>query len=135
MNLQIEAGDPVSTITTILSAAANGMPVYITASLLNKIRPYLDALGIRYVKVNGPITAENYIFMKLAGVTVKIEVYEHGKPVKSFNIHMNTLEKALREMTNKQEKGRGAEIYQLIIDSDIFEEIAGVADGKPGKSL
>jgi len=113
-------------VSGLIMAASKGMRIFITASLLDKLKPLFDKLGIQ-VREAETIPTDTYILIRHAGgIKIKIEVYENGNRVNSISTTVNAFKKALLSIIEKREgKDEQPSFYELIMP----EEFAGFEEG------
>lgn len=116
-------------VSGLIMAANKGIRVFISASLLDKLRPLFDKLGIQ-VREAATIPTDTYILIRHAGgIKIKIEVYENGKRVNSISTSIKAFEKALQSIIEKQKgKEEQPSFYELILPEEF--NIAGVEAGE-----
>ncbi len=114
-------------VSGLVMAANKGIRIFITASLLDKLKPLFEKLGIQ-VKEANQIPTETYILIRHAGgIKIKIEVYENGKRVNSISTTVRAFEKALLSIIEKQKgKDEQPSFYELILPEEFKIAEAGV---------
>ena len=118
-----------SFVNGLVTAAAKGVKVYISASLYNQLKDTFNELGITLREVKGEITDDTFIIVKSAGIRIRIEVYEGGSRVNSLTTTVKAFEKALKEYI-EQKKGKKSEpsFYEVILPDDMKIILEGGED-------
>lgn len=106
-------------VSGIIMAASKGIRIFISASLLEKLKPLFDRLGIEVREVS-QIPTDTYILIKhVGGIRIKIDVYENGSLVNSVSTTIKAFEKALISIIEKQ-RGDSSQpgFYELIFPKE-----------------
>lgn len=92
-------------IAGVFQALARGGRVFIIAkpSLVEKLKPLLDELGIQLVELgdDAKLPDDCVVIRQEGGIRLKIEVYERGAIVKSVTTTLSVLESVLAEVKSK----------------------------------
>ena len=106
-------------VSGLITAASKGIRIFISASLLEKLKPLFDKLGIEVREVN-QIPVDTYILIKhVGGIRIRIEVYENGNLINSVQTTIKAFEKALLSIIERQ-KGDSSQpgFYELILPKE-----------------
>ena len=113
------SASPEEFIAGMLRAALMGYKVYMTAGAVEKLKPYLDELGIEVREVSGEIREDNYILIVLEGIKIRAVIREGDKEyVRVFQT--NAFIKALESFIEKRRGAKeGVRLYELIISKEL----------------
>jgi len=110
----------------IIQASMQGIRVYVSASVYKKLESLFNELGIKARPVQTPVVEDTYIIIKSAGgIRVKIEVVEAGNVVNSITTTVTALERAFKEVLEKQNGStQSPGLFEIIVPDQLKQPLS-----------
>jgi len=124
----IKANNIADLVPAIIEAGMKGIPVLVTAKVLEHIRDVLESVGIRIEEVGDKIPYDTYILIKSGGgIKIIIEVVENGELVNRVTTTVSALVSAIKALFFPAEKKKRGMYYRIIIPPEVKNKL-GVGD-------
>lgn len=129
----ITSNEPTAIVSAIVTAAAKGIRILLTAGAYERLKGVFEKLGVEIKELSGPIPYDSYILIQAKGTVVQIDVYDNSKLINSVRMHISKFEAALNEIIEKQKGDKeDVKVFEVVFSERLRDVISKMVTGEKG---